>query len=131
MAVDTVAAVARVVVGVAFVVAGGSKLAMGPEWPVQARSLGAPSWSIGPLPWLELAVGAALVVGLGGPVTGLVALALLLAFTGVIVSNLRRGHRPPCACFGAWSSAPIGWRHVARNAALGVGIAVAVIVELG
>jgi hypothetical protein len=46
----TAAVVASVVVGVAFVVAGASKLAAGPSWPVQARGLGAPDWSIGLVP---------------------------------------------------------------------------------
>ena len=123
---DTAGLIARVVVGVAFVVAGGSKLAMGAEWPAQAQSLGAPSWTIRPLPWIELVLGAALVVGLGGPRVAGAALALLVAFTALLVDNLRRGRRPSCACFGAWSSAPIGWSHVARNAALVAAAAVAI-----
>lgn len=42
---------------------------------------------------------------------------LLVAFTVAIGSALRRGRRAPCRCFGA-SSAPVGTRHLGRNAAL-------------
>jgi hypothetical protein len=43
---------------------------------------------------------------------------LLLSFTVVIVSNLLRGNRPACACFGARANTPISWWTVARNGVL-------------
>ena len=46
------------------------------------------------------------------------ALALLAAFTSVIIGNLRRGNRPPCACFGSRRPTPISWWTVVRNVAL-------------
>ncbi|MBW8486233.1 MauE/DoxX family redox-associated membrane protein [Actinomadura parmotrematis] len=42
---------------------------------------------------------------------------LLASFTAAIAAALRRGRRPHCRCFGA-SGAPIGPRHLVRNAAL-------------
>lgn len=116
--------IASVLLGAAFAVAGGSKIAAGPQWPSQARDLGAPSVVVPVLPWLEIVIGALLVVQIGRPVPALVALLLLVAFTALFVTLLRAGHRPACACFGAWSATPIGAGHVARNVGL---IALAVV----
>ncbi|MDJ0771521.1 MAG: MauE/DoxX family redox-associated membrane protein [Ilumatobacter sp.] len=115
---SAVALVASVLLGAAFVLAGGSKLAAGAAWPAQARDLGAPRFAAPLLPWLELAVGAALVVQLVEPWPALAAIALLLAFSALIALRLSQGRRPPCACFGAWSASPIGPGHLARNGAL-------------
>ena len=115
---SAVALVASVVLGVAFLVAGGSKLAAGDAWPAQAAGLGAPRVAVPTLPWIELVVGAALVFQLVPPWPAVVALALLVAFTRLIVVRLRAGEHPPCACFGAWSAKPIGRSHLVRNAAL-------------
>jgi uncharacterized membrane protein YphA (DoxX/SURF4 family) len=122
------AVVASVVVGVAFLVAGGSKIAAGPAWPVQARGLGAPAVVIPLLPWFEIALGAVLVVQVARVPAALVALAVLVAFTMLIVRRLAEGAHPPCACFGAWSAKPLGPGHVARNLAL---MALAVLALLG
>lgn len=113
-----IALVASVALGIAFLVAGGSKLAAGAAWPAQASGLGAPALAVPVLPWIELVVGATLVLQLGAPLPAVVALALLLAFTGLIGLRLREGVRPPCACFGAWSAKPIGPAHLIRNGAL-------------
>ena len=115
---ETVALVASIVVGLAFVVAGASKIAAGPSWPATAREMGAPTFTIPVVPWLELAVGAALIARLAVPYPAIAALGLLAAFTALIVVRLARGERPSCACFGAWSAEPIGPRHVIRNAVL-------------
>ena len=113
-----IADVAIIVVGVVFVVAGASKLAAGEGWRRQAAELGAPSFAVVPLPWIELAVGAALLVRLALPLPIVIALALLLAFTVLLALRIREGRRPECACFGAWSASPIGPVHLARNAVL-------------
>lgn len=115
---DTVALIASIVVGAAFVVAGGSKLAAGGSWPSQARGLGAPDWTIPFVPWVELAVGALLIAQWFPPWPAVAALVLLLAFSALIVNALARGRRPPCACFGAWSAKPIGAGHLVRNGVL-------------
>jgi uncharacterized membrane protein YphA (DoxX/SURF4 family) len=116
--VSTVATIASVVVGLSFVLAGGSKLAAGPSWPSQAAGLGAPPWSIPVVPWLELAIGATLVVQVAAPVPAVAALCLLIAFTILIGWRLSQGRHPPCACFGAWSATPIGPAHLVRNGVL-------------
>jgi uncharacterized membrane protein YphA (DoxX/SURF4 family) len=116
--VNTIAFVASVMLGVAFVVAGASKLAAGPAWSVQASELGAPRPVVPAVPWLEMAVGAALVAQLAEPVPAVLAIVLLITFTALIGTQLQRGKRPMCACFGAWSAKPIGPAHIARNSGL-------------
>ena len=124
---NTVGVVASVLLGLAFVVAGGSKIAAGPSWPVQASGLGAPAWSVPLVPWTEIVVGALLVAQFARRPAALVAAALLVVFTVLIVVRLSQGRRPPCACFGAWSATPIGPGHVARNVLL---LALAVLAAL-
>ena len=124
---DVVSVVAAIVLGVAFLVAGGTKIAAGLGWPAQARELGAPSWAIPTLPWVEIVVGALLVTQFARRPAAIVAAGLLVAFTVLILVRLRQGRRPPCACFGAWSTRPIGWRDVVRNVVL---LALAVLAAL-
>ena len=116
--------IASVILGAVMCVAGGSKIAMGNRWPVEAQALGAPKLIAPIVPWCEIALGALLVVQLKPEVIGALSLALLVAFTLLIVRQLQKGHRPVCACFGSWSSKPLSWQHVARNAGF---IALAVI----
>jgi uncharacterized membrane protein YphA (DoxX/SURF4 family) len=118
--------VARVVLGVVFVVAGASKVAAGRAWPAQAARLGVPGWLARVVPWFELIVGAATVVA-PGKLPAAVALVTLAVFTSVLVHSLRLGRRPPCACFGAWSAQPLGWRHVLRNATFALVAVVALV----
>jgi len=108
---------ATLTLGAGFLVAGGSKLAAGREWPVQARGLGAPEWSIKPLPWIEMSVGALLMTLMFFPIPTVLALGMLLVFTCLVVKRLTEGKHPPCACFGSWSAKPLGPRQVARNGA--------------
>ncbi len=115
---SSLAVVASVLLGLAFVVAGGSKVAAGPAWPEQARGLGAPSFVIPVVPWFEIGLGAVLIVQLAPVAAGVVALATLLVFTGLIARRLAQGRHPPCACFGAWSAKPLGPGHLVRNGVL-------------
>ena len=107
--------VASVVIGLLFVIAGASKLAIGPAWPEQARGFGAPRWAAVVVPWVELAIGAALVAQLATPYPAIAAIAILVLFTVLIVRHLLAGRAPSCACFGAWSARPIGPGHLVRN----------------
>jgi hypothetical protein len=108
--------IASIILGGVMCVAGGSKIAMGDRWPVEAQALGAPK-SIAPVvPWFEIALGALLIVQLKPEVVGALSVALLVAFTLLILRQLQKGERPVCACFGSWSSKPLSWNHVARNA---------------
>jgi uncharacterized membrane protein YphA (DoxX/SURF4 family) len=116
--VDWVATIASIVLGVAFLVAGASKLAAGAAWPEQARGLGAPRIVIPVLPWVEIVIGAALLTQVGRVLAAVGALVLLMAFTGLVGFRLSQGRHPPCACFGSWSAKPIGSGTVWRNVAL-------------
>ena len=113
-----VATVASVTIGVAFLVAGASKIAAGPNWPEQARGLGAPNFAIPILPWVEIVLGALLVSQVGRDIAAVGALVLLAAFTALVGYRLSQGRHPPCACFGAWSAKPIGPGTVVRNIVL-------------
>jgi len=116
--VETLAVAAAVLVGVAFLAAGVFKLADGPAWPKQAADMGVGRPLAMIVPWVELAVGAALVPQLVRPWPAVVALAILVVFTLVIARRLLDGSRPPCACFGSRSNRPLGAVHVVRNVAL-------------
>ena len=115
---SSLALVASILLGIAFLVAGGSKIAAGDAWPAQARGLGAPTFVIPVLPWFEILLGAVLVVQLAPIPVAVVALIALAAFTGLIVRRLAQGEHPPCACFGAWSTKPLGPGHLVRNGVL-------------
>lgn len=113
-----IATLAGVIVGTVVCVAGAAKISSGGQWPVQARAMGAPGFTVPFVPWVEILVGAALAARVTPVVSGVAALVLLAAFTILILVNIGRGRRPVCACFGAWRPAPLGWKHVARNAVL-------------
>ena len=115
---SSLAVVASVLLGVTFLVAGGSKIAAGEAWPQQARGLGTPALVIPVLPWFEIALGAVLVVQLSRVVAASVALAVLAAMTALVIRRLAQGDHPPCACFGAWSAKPLGPGHLVRNGVL-------------
>jgi len=78
------------------------------------------------LPVTEAAT--ALLVVVDPRVGGQCAVALLVAFTTLIVGRLLAGHRDACGCFGTWSKRPLSWRDLARN---GVLVALGVIAALG
>jgi uncharacterized membrane protein YphA (DoxX/SURF4 family) len=113
---DVLGFLAEMAIGIVFVVAGASKIARAREWPAQAAALGAPRLVALVVPWWEIVVGALLVAGLGSPWAAFAAFGTLAGFTAAIVVQLRAGRHPQCACFGAWSTAPLGAGHVARNA---------------
>ena len=52
------------------------------------------------------------------PWSAVAAVALLVAFTVVVVRRLLDGSRPPCACFGSRSNRPLSGRDVVRNVVL-------------
>ena len=109
---------AATALGVVFVGAGVSKAVMGTAWTSQAQRLGTPRRVAAAVPWIEIVVGAAVAARLAIPWSAIAALALLTAFTAVLVARLASGDHPPCACFGAWSTRPLSWWHVVRNGAM-------------
>lgn len=115
--------IAGIALGIVFLVAGGSKLAAGPRWPAEAAALGAPRVVVPFVPWVELVVGGLLVAGVAEPWPAIAALVILVVYTALLAARLREGQRPPCACFGAWSSKPLGRGHLVRNAVfLAIGV---------
>jgi len=101
-----------------FVVAAVSKMVAGTAWVSQARELGAPAPVATVLPGVELVIGALLIAGIGGMLPAIAAAVMLVLFSVAIARQLVDGRHPPCACFGTWSSKPIGEGHLVRNAAL-------------
>jgi uncharacterized membrane protein YphA (DoxX/SURF4 family) len=120
--------VASILLGVAFLLAGGAKIAQGSAWSTQAGVLGAPTAVVPLVPWLEIVVGALLCAQLSRPIVGAVAFVMLLTFTGLLALRLAAGEHPPCACFGSWSAKPLSWKHLVRNAVL---LVLAVVAVLG
>ena len=114
----SLAALAGVVLGAVLLVSGAAKLAAGPRWAAQAAALGSPAVAVPVVPWLELGLGALLVTGVWRAEVALAAAVMLGAFTLLLVLRLAQGRRPPCACFGAWSTRPVGPGSVARNVVL-------------
>ena len=123
-----IAVACRIVVGAVFLVSGTLKLRQ-PDWLATAAAFGAPRTVARVLPMAEIVLGALLVTQLGGAWTALVALALLLAFTAAIATQLARGRQVPCACFGELSARPVDLVTVARNLALCALTLVAVVVR--
>lgn len=113
-----VGAVAAAVVGLALIAAGVLKLADGPGWPRQAADLGVARPLALIVPWVEIVIGALLTAQLLEPWSAWAAIIMLVAFTILIGMRLRDGSRPPCNCFGARSTRPLGTYHLLRNLGL-------------
>jgi uncharacterized membrane protein YphA (DoxX/SURF4 family) len=116
---------ASLLLGAVFVVSGILKVAGPREWHAESSALGVPRAVAMVVPAIELLIGAMLVAQIARRPVAACAGALLVAFTTLLVVRLRQGRRPPCACFGALTTKPIGWGNVVRNAAF---FAVAVVV---
>ena len=108
--------VASVLLGAVFVVASVTKFAAPRQWRAQASDLGVARNVAVAVPYVEAVIGALLIAQIARRPVAVVAAVLLAGFTTVLVVRLRQGRHPPCACFGAWSSKPIGYSNVARNA---------------
>lgn len=73
------------------------------------------------VPWAELLIGLALVLGVWSRAAGWLSAVMLAAFTVINISVIARGMDLTCSCFGdlEWPCAGgIGWCHVGRNAVL-------------
>lgn len=107
--------VASVVLGAVFVLSGVTKVSAPQQWAAQSAGIGVPRFVAAVVPFMELLVGALLVAQIARRPVAVVAGAVLLVFTSLLVLRLSQGRRPPCACFGQWSTEPIGWGDVLRN----------------
>jgi uncharacterized membrane protein YphA (DoxX/SURF4 family) len=103
-----------------FVAAAAGKLARPAMTAAGFRALGipAPGLAVRVVPLAELVV--AVLLGSVPRAGGLAALALLAAFTAVLVRALRVGIRAPCRCFGGVREVPLSGADVLRNAMLAV-----------
>lgn len=110
------ARVAGVILGLTFTASGALKLTS-KGWKSQAAAFGAPRVVIPFVAPAELAAGA-LLAATGSPAIAWFILAMLAAFTPLLIHHLRADDRPVCACFGALSSGPVSWWSVGRNAVL-------------
>ena len=108
-------AAASVMVAVVLLVAGVSKVARPTEWRSQSQGLGVPWVLARVVPFVEIVLGALLLVQVQRHAVAWCAVVLFGVFTGLLLVRLAQGRRPPCACFGSLSSKPIGPGHVARN----------------
>jgi len=115
--------IARLLLGGFFGVAGVAKLADRTGSRRALVAFGVPTRLATPfgvlLPLAELSVAAALIPVSTAVYGAASALALVLIFLVAIGSNLARGRRPDCHCFGQLHSEPVSWRTVARNGVLG------------
>ncbi len=123
-----VARLAAYVLGAVFLFSAVTKLIDLRRWNTQSAALGVPVRYAMPVPFVELALGSLLVGRVAPGIVAWVAIGVLVVFTLFLVRRIRQGRRPPCACFGGFSSKPIGWSHVARNVAF---MAVGVLAGLG
>jgi len=112
---DVVGIVAGVVLGLVFIAAGVLKLVAGPDWLKQAADMDVSRSLAIAVPYVEIVVGVLLVAQLFKPWPAVLAVAMLVVFTVVIVRRIQDGSRPPCGCFGSKSKRPLGAYHVVRN----------------
>jgi uncharacterized membrane protein YphA (DoxX/SURF4 family) len=115
--------IARVFVGAVFIVAGGSKIGHAAYFAAQIAAFGiVPHPLVAPLalllPFLEVLLGAYLVIGLYARLAGWIAAIQLLIFAAAIASAVARGLSLSCGCFGPNDQTTTSWPEVARDIAL-------------
>jgi uncharacterized membrane protein YphA (DoxX/SURF4 family) len=67
------------------------------------------------LPWIEIVIALALIMGFALPLAGVASFLLIGSFTIAVTINLQRGHTIRCHCYGVASTSTIGRGTVARN----------------
>ncbi|HTW83195.1 MAG TPA: MauE/DoxX family redox-associated membrane protein [Candidatus Sulfotelmatobacter sp.] len=122
----------RVALGAIFIVAGASKIGHAAFFAAQIAGFRIlPQAVVAPLalvlPFLEVLLGAYLVVGLFTRQAAWIAALLLLIFDAAIASAVVRGMAIDCGCFGPSDATLTTWSEVARDA---IFVVLAVIVAL-
>jgi uncharacterized membrane protein YphA (DoxX/SURF4 family) len=115
--------VLRVIVGAIFVGAGISKIGHADVFAAQIAAFGiVPRGLIAPmallLPFLEVLLGAYLVLGLYTRVAAIIAVVQLAIFATAIGSAVARGLSLSCGCFGPGDKTVTSWPEVGRDVAL-------------
>lgn len=111
----------RLVLGAIFLVAGGAKIGHATDFAAQIAGFRIlPEAFVAPLaivlPFLEVLLGAYLVLGLFTRAAAWIAALMLLAFDGAIASAVIRGMSVSCGCFGPQDKTVTTWGEVARDA---------------
>ncbi|HYD10870.1 MAG TPA: MauE/DoxX family redox-associated membrane protein [Acidimicrobiales bacterium] len=115
-----------VVLAAVFAWAGAAKAVAPQRTQRTFAQLGLPSVLARVVPVVELALGAGLVLAPG--ITAWAALAMLVAFTGLLTKVVVRGESVACGCFGSARPEPVSFVDLVRNALL---IVVATAVAIG
>jgi uncharacterized membrane protein YphA (DoxX/SURF4 family) len=115
--------VLRIALGLTFVVAGGLKIGHADIFASQIAGFELlPQPLIAPLalllPFVEVLVGAYLIVGLFTRAAAVAAAILLAVFDGAIALAVVRGLHASCGCFGPSDQTTTSWGEVARDAAI-------------
>jgi uncharacterized membrane protein YphA (DoxX/SURF4 family) len=111
---------AQVVLGLLFLYAALAKIVDVPGMAKEVHNFHlAPLWSENliamTVPWIELAAGLALVLGVRPRAGAWVAGGLLLVFTAGVFAAMARGLSFECGCFGTANATRIGWAKLAEN----------------
>jgi putative oxidoreductase len=120
--VNYVVLVLRIVLGAIFIVAGSSKIGHPSLFAAEIAGFRIlPQVVIAPLalvlPYLEVLLGAYLILGLFTRAAAWIAVLLLALFDGAIASAVVRGMTVNCGCFGPSDATVTTWSEVARDAA--------------
>lgn len=113
--------IARVAVGLVFIVAGVLKVGHAADLAstIVAFRLNLPASFVGfaalALPLFEIVLGAYLLLGWQLRASSAVAAGLLLVFIAALSSVVIRGIATPCGCFGPGETEPVTWWTVARD----------------
>jgi uncharacterized membrane protein YphA (DoxX/SURF4 family) len=103
------------IVGVIFIFAGVQKFIARDLWPTQAKRLGAPTFAIPTVPYVEVVLGSLLIADVATHAVLSASIVALSSFTALLALRLVAGDRPPCACLSFRSTKPIGWNNIVRN----------------
>lgn len=120
---EVTAVIVRVALGTVLLLAGGLKLRQHSDSESLIQALGlrpARAWlrGLSILPFLELTLGAWLLLGRGFMTALMLTLLLLSAFTLALFVLRRRDYYGSCACFGTLDRHPIGSVQIVRNGVL-------------
>ncbi len=90
--------------------------AVSAQVPFLPKALAGPAATV--LPWIEIALGALLVLGLGLLPVGLAAGALMVLFTAIVTRDVLQRKGTTCACFGRFSNEEVSELTVVRDLVL-------------
>jgi uncharacterized membrane protein YphA (DoxX/SURF4 family) len=115
--------IARLTIGVVFLVAAFFKIADPMAFAVQIHNFrmplaGTENLIAMTLPWVELLAGAALVIGVKPRAGAVIVFVLMIAFTTAVGVAWGRGLNIECGCFGTLAGARVGARKFAENVVL-------------